>query len=134
MDYSFDSEHLIGLIWPMKSAYSAIQGFDWVLISCVVCIIQIFRIRTLRQGWPSEQILLIGSKISGLEILADRIGPELKKMWSDRRPDLKFADRIGDRIGRARILTSIEKMRSYWNKVWFDVAGCLMGCISCQKV
>jgi hypothetical protein len=23
---------------PMKSAYNAIKGFDWVLISCVVCI------------------------------------------------------------------------------------------------
>ena len=40
------------LIWPMKSAYSAIRGFDWVLISCVVCIIQIFRICTLRAGNP----------------------------------------------------------------------------------
>ena len=36
------------LIWPMKSAYSEIQGFDWVLISCVVCLIQIFRLCTLR--------------------------------------------------------------------------------------
>jgi hypothetical protein len=40
------------LIWPMKSAYSAIKGFDWVLIYCVVCIIQIFRICTLRVGNP----------------------------------------------------------------------------------
>ena len=36
--------------WPMKSAYSTINGFDWVLISCVVYIIQIFRICTLRSG------------------------------------------------------------------------------------
>ena len=40
------------LILPMKSAYSAIKGFDWVLISCVVCIIQIFMICTLRAGNP----------------------------------------------------------------------------------
>jgi hypothetical protein len=40
------------LIWPTKSAYSAIKGFDWVLISCVVCIIHIFRICTLRAGHP----------------------------------------------------------------------------------
>ena len=40
----------------MKSAYSAIKGFDWVLISCVVCIIQIFRICTLRAGNPSFSI------------------------------------------------------------------------------
>ena len=35
-----DSEHLIGCsaqIWLMKSAYSAIQGFDWRLVSGVVC-------------------------------------------------------------------------------------------------
>jgi hypothetical protein len=38
--------------WPMNSAYSAIKSFDWVLISCVVCIIQIFRICTLRSGNP----------------------------------------------------------------------------------
>jgi hypothetical protein len=31
-------------IWPIKSAYSGIQNFDWVLVSRVVCIIQIFRI------------------------------------------------------------------------------------------
>ena len=31
-------------IWPTKSAYSAIQGFDWVLVSHVVCIIQIVTI------------------------------------------------------------------------------------------
>jgi hypothetical protein len=31
------------------------------------------------QGWPPEQILLIGSEISGLKIFADRIGPELEK-------------------------------------------------------
>jgi hypothetical protein len=36
----------------MKSAYSATKGFDWVLISCVVCIIQIFTICTLRAGDP----------------------------------------------------------------------------------
>ena len=40
------------LIWPIKSAYSSINGFDSVLISCVVCIIQIFRICTLRAGNP----------------------------------------------------------------------------------
>ena len=31
-------------IWQIKSAFSAIQGFDWVLVSRVVCIIQIFGI------------------------------------------------------------------------------------------
>ena len=31
-------------IGPIKSAYSAIYGFDWVLVSRVVCIIQIFTI------------------------------------------------------------------------------------------
>jgi hypothetical protein len=35
-------------IWSMKSAHFAIQGFDWVLVSRVVCIIQIFRICPLR--------------------------------------------------------------------------------------
>ena len=31
-------------IFPIKLAYYANQGFDWVLVSSVVCIIQIFRI------------------------------------------------------------------------------------------
>jgi hypothetical protein len=35
-------------IRPMKSAYSAIHGFDWVLVSRVVCFIQIFSICPLR--------------------------------------------------------------------------------------
>jgi hypothetical protein len=70
---------------------------------------------TLNQGWPSEQILLIGSEISGLKIFADRIGPELEKnvIGSDRRPYLKFADRIG----LARIFILFEKMSTYGNKV-----------------
>jgi hypothetical protein len=42
--------------WPMKSAYSAIKGFDWMLISCFVCIIQIFRICTLRSGNPYSKL------------------------------------------------------------------------------
>jgi hypothetical protein len=36
----------------MKSAYFYFHGFDWVLISCVVCIIQIVRIYTLRAVDP----------------------------------------------------------------------------------
>jgi hypothetical protein len=56
MDYRpseyMDSEYSIDLIWPMKSASSAINGFDWVLISCIVCIIHIERICTLRVGNP----------------------------------------------------------------------------------
>jgi hypothetical protein len=35
-------------IWPMTSAYSAIQGFDWVLVSRAVSIFQIFKIWPLR--------------------------------------------------------------------------------------
>jgi hypothetical protein len=38
------------------------------------------QISAAKQGWPSEQILLIGSEISGHKIFADRIGPELEKM------------------------------------------------------
>jgi hypothetical protein len=47
--------------WPMKSAFSAINGFDWVLISCVVCIIQIFRICTLKSSNPYARMLDIGT-------------------------------------------------------------------------
>jgi hypothetical protein len=43
------------LIWPMKSAYSYFNGFDWVLISCVVWIIQIVRIYTLRAVDPYNE-------------------------------------------------------------------------------
>ena len=62
---TFDPEHFKGLIWPMKSAYSAIQGFDWVLISCVVRIIQIFRLCTLRVGNPYSPFTLMWFKIAG---------------------------------------------------------------------
>jgi hypothetical protein len=43
MDCIWKCEDLIGCsaqIWPMKSAYSAIQGFDWVPVSRVVWIIK----------------------------------------------------------------------------------------------
>ena len=39
-------------IWPMKSAFSTIQGFDWVLVFRVVCIIQTVRICPLRVCYP----------------------------------------------------------------------------------
>ena len=35
-------------IWQIKSAFSAIQGFDWVLVSRVVCIVTIGTISQLR--------------------------------------------------------------------------------------
>jgi hypothetical protein len=42
----------------MKSAYSAIHDFDWVLISFVVCIIQIVTLCTLRVGNPNNILKL----------------------------------------------------------------------------
>ena len=55
-----------------------------------------FADRMIRFGsdrkFRASKFLLIGSD------------PSWKKSWSDRRPDLKFADRIGDRIGLARRL------------------------------
>jgi hypothetical protein len=45
-------------IWPMKSVSSAIHGFDRMLVSHIVCIIQIFRICPLRVCYPYHNCLL----------------------------------------------------------------------------
>ena len=62
-----ESEHLIGCsaqILPMKSAYSAIQGFDWV-VSRVVRILQIVTICQLKAFNPyCYHFLKIVQKIS----------------------------------------------------------------------
>jgi hypothetical protein len=49
-------------IWPMKSAYSTIQGFDWMLVSRVVCINQIVTICQLRALNPYHVLTLLNRK------------------------------------------------------------------------
>ena len=50
-------------IWPMKSVFSSIQGFDWVIVFRVVCIIQIFRICPLRVCNPYRYRYGLGALI-----------------------------------------------------------------------